>query len=152
MDKNDLISRKKVLEDILALTNFHDIDSLMKFATNPIRAKGWIGGIADAIMTIKAQEQTTIPNMDIYARIDDELKKRKMSRRLLAMAADMPQSTIAHSFVRHSKPSPANIIKIANALNMTWQELVAGTDIETSISIAIEHAERVRARKRGASG
>lgn len=55
----DTISRKKTLEDILALTNFQDIDSLMKFASNPIRAKGWIGGIADAIHIIEKAESAS---------------------------------------------------------------------------------------------
>ena len=55
----DTISRKKTLEDILALTNFPDIQSLIKYASNPIRSRGWIGGIADAIHIIEKAESTS---------------------------------------------------------------------------------------------
>lgn len=81
---------------------------------------------------------------DIYSRIDDELEKRKMSRRQLAAAAGIPESTISMAFKRRSAAfSASNIVKIANALNMTWQELVVGTDIETRTSVAIDNRHEV---------
>ena len=63
--------------------------------------------------------------MDIYERIDQILKEKRLSRRKLAALAGIPYPTLAASFKRKSKkPSFEFVAKIANALKTTMFELV----------------------------
>lgn len=79
--------------------------------------------------------------MDIYDKIDSILSEKNMSRRQLAMQAGISENTISAAFRRRSKKfSTENIFKISRALEIPWQRLVAGTDIEKIAAIAMDSA------------
>jgi len=72
--------------------------------------------------------------MDFYDRLDTVLKAKKMSRRQLAIAAGIPESTMSVAFMRRTKRfSGDNILRIAEVLDVPWQKLVAGTDDEQEL-------------------
>lgn len=73
--------------------------------------------------------------MDVYDRIDMILKERRMSRRQLAIAAGIPESSFAAAFSRRSKMVLENLEKIARVLE------VSPGDLEPSIKPLIEIAE-----------
>lgn len=54
----DKISRKGAIDSIVKLTNFHDVETLLRYASSPLRYRGWIGGIADAITVLREAEST----------------------------------------------------------------------------------------------
>lgn len=77
--------------------------------------------------------------MTIYDRIDMILKERKISRRKLARQTGIPESTLASAFVRRPEHFPTKYIQaIAAALDVSWQELVAGTDLQGQAACAID--------------
>lgn len=79
--------------------------------------------------------------MRIYDRIDEILAEKKMSRRKMARLAGIPETTIASAFTRKPERFPIEyIVKIAKALEIPWQELVAGTDVERVTAIAMDSA------------
>ena len=62
--------------------------------------------------------------MDVDSRIDAILKEKKMSRRQLAIAAGIPESTLAASFSRRSeKFSPKYLLRIAQVLGVSIIDL-----------------------------
>lgn len=66
--------------------------------------------------------------MTVYERIDKILDLRKMSRRQLAKAIDIPPSTLQSMFARN-KSMPLDIAEnIANALEISFQQLVGASD------------------------
>lgn len=91
--------------------------------------------------------------MDIYDRIDKELETRHMSRRQLAIAAGIPESTISTAFFRRTKKlSMENIQKIAAVLNIPWHVLmglenmgggVFGHEADPKSEISIKVRERL---------
>lgn len=77
--------------------------------------------------------------MTVYDRIDMILKERRISRRKLARKTGIPESTLASAFVRRPEHFPAKYIQaIANALDVPWQILVAGTDVQNQTALAID--------------
>ena len=63
--------------------------------------------------------------MDVYDRIDIELKKRGWSRRQLAIAAGIQETTLASAFKRRSKFFPADRLqKIALTLGVPINQLL----------------------------
>lgn len=79
--------------------------------------------------------------MDIYDKIDSILSEKNMSRRQLAILAGISENTISAAFRRRSKKfSTENVFKIAKALNIPWQKLVAGTEIEKIAATAMDSA------------
>ena len=77
--------------------------------------------------------------MQIYDRIDEILAEKKMSRRKMARLAGIPETTIASAFSRKPERFPIEyIVRIAKALEIPWQKLVAGTDVEKVTAIALE--------------
>lgn len=62
--------------------------------------------------------------MDIYDNIDRLLKERHMSRRQLAIAAGIPEASLASAFNRRSKNFPSERLKkIATVLNVLPSEI-----------------------------
>lgn len=70
---------------------------------------------------------------DIYDLIDAELKRRKMSRRKLAIRAGMPESTIAALFARRSEGiTMSTLYRIANALDVNIRLFISEQQKEDS--------------------
>lgn len=64
--------------------------------------------------------------LPVYDNIDRLLKAKNMSRRRLAIAAGINESTISVAFVKKNTMfHPANLKKIADALGVTTDELIA---------------------------
>ena len=62
--------------------------------------------------------------MTIYDRIDNELKRRNISRRRLAQLSGININTMSTLFARRPEPFPENhLVKIADALDMPVREL-----------------------------
>ena len=57
---------------------------------------------------------------NIYQRIHAHLKTQHMSRRQLAIAAGIPESTLACAFTRGTRLKPEMIQRIASVLNVDW--------------------------------
>lgn len=61
--------------------------------------------------------------MDVYDRIDAVLKEKHMSRRQLAIAAGIPESSLAAGFSRRSKMPPETLEKICGVLRVSPGDL-----------------------------
>lgn len=63
--------------------------------------------------------------MTVYDKIDEILKMKHMSRRKMAHAAGIPESTISSLFIRRPDRFPLEYaLKIANVLQVNWAELL----------------------------
>lgn len=82
-----------------------------------------------------------------YDLIDSILKDMGISRRKLAMIADIPVSTLSAAFRRKSKDfSMENVQKIARVLNVEWWKLMGWEEIQKGVyglPASPEEAERI---------
>lgn len=68
--------------------------------------------------------------MDMYERIDHELRKLGLSRRQLALKAEIPESTLSTAFMRKTKKLSIEYVqRIAQIIGVPWHELMGLEDL-----------------------
>ena len=72
--------------------------------------------------------------MDVYDRIDEALQKMGMSRRRLAMRAELSPSTLNSAFIRRSGLSVEAVATIAHVLDVDANYLLNGERLEGKYS------------------
>lgn len=80
--------------------------------------------------------------MNIYDRIDEILKEKRMSRRQLAQLAGIPESSLAAAFARKSKMSMERLAKIAHALHVSPEELNPAINVMDDLKYDSERMQR----------
>ena len=70
--------------------------------------------------------------MTFWENVDSELNFIGMERKELGQKAGFPESYISKGIARKSCPSAELALKIADALNVSIEKLVTGTDRKTS--------------------
>ena len=80
--------------------------------------------------------------MDMYRKIDEILKQKNMSRRQLAIAAEIPESTLAAAFARKSaRFSPVYLYRIAKVLGVSVDKLDPRIAVERAMDTIIHKTE-----------
>lgn len=80
-----------------------------------------------------------------FDRLDAILKDRKISRRKLALAVGIPESTMSMAFMRRSGLSAEQTIRIANYLGIDYFYLAGLDEIAELQAKAIREAEELQA-------